>query len=50
MIKNVIAICRNEACEANGIENRFEVEDLAGMTLVCGPCQTAITDVTVVES
>ena len=47
MIKNVIAICRNEACEANGIENRFEVEDLEGTAFICGPCQTVIVDVTV---
>jgi hypothetical protein len=47
MVENVIAICRNESCEFNGIENRFEVEDLNSMVITCGPCQTVIVDVTV---
>jgi hypothetical protein len=50
MIYNVIAICRTESCEANGIENRFEVEDPNSMSVLCGPCQVVIIDVTVSEA
>jgi aspartate carbamoyltransferase regulatory subunit len=50
MIYNIIAICRNETCEANGVESRFEIEDPSNAKIVCGPCQVVITDVTVSEA
>jgi len=49
MIYNIIAICRNEVCEAKGFENRFEAEDVENMKIICGPCSVVITDVKVNE-
>ena len=50
MIYNVIAICRNETCEVNGVESRFEIEDPSNAKVVCGPCQVIITDLSVSEA
>ena len=50
MIYNIIAICRNENCTANGFENRFDGEDVDNMKIVCGQCTTIITDVTATEA
>lgn len=49
MIYNIIATCRNETCEVNGIENFFESEDSENIVVLCGPCQVYITDIIVVE-